>query len=73
MIYINMQYGGLSAFKISVILWKKWGTGWRSWLREYTASRKDVGSIPDGTIAIFIDLLLRATLWPLSRLSLKQN
>ena len=35
----------------------RWGTRWRSWLRHYATSRKVAGSIPDGVIGIFIDIL----------------
>ena len=34
-------------------LWCDRGTRWRSWLRHCAASRKVVGSIPDGVIGIF--------------------
>ena len=32
-------------------------------LRHCATSRKVVGSIPDGVIGIFIDIILSATLW----------
>jgi hypothetical protein len=45
------------------------GTQWRSWLRHCATSRKIAGSIPDGVIAIFIDII-PAALWMWGRLSL---
>jgi hypothetical protein len=34
------------------------GTRWRSWLRHCATSRKVAGSIPDGVIEIFLELIL---------------
>jgi len=39
------------------------GIWWCSWLRHYATSRKVVGSISDGVIGFFIDLILPATFW----------
>jgi hypothetical protein len=36
-----------------VNVWNVWGRQWCSWLRRCTASRKVVGSIPDGVFRIF--------------------
>ena len=40
------------------------GMQWRSWSRHCSSSRKVAGSIPDGVIEIFIDIILPAALWP---------
>ena len=42
-------------------------------LRNCATSRKVVGSIPDGAIGIFIELILPASLWTLDLLSLQQK
>jgi hypothetical protein len=34
------------------------------WLRHCATNRKVAGSIPDGVIRIFIDIILPAALWP---------
>ena len=39
-----------------------WGKRWRSLLRHCAASKEVVGSIPDGIIRIFIDLILPAAI-----------
>ena len=46
------------------------GTLWRSWLRHCSTSRKVAGSIPDGVIGFFIDIILPANQWPWCWLSL---
>jgi hypothetical protein len=38
-------------------------------LLNCATNRKVAGSIPDGVIGIFIDIILPAALWPLVRLS----
>jgi hypothetical protein len=40
-----------------------WGTRWCSWFRHCALSWKVMGSIPNGVIGIFIELILSATLW----------
>jgi len=39
------------------------GTRWDSWLKPCATRRKVAGSIPDGAIDVFIDLILAAALW----------
>ena len=39
------------------------GTQWCSWLRHCATSWKVAGSIPDGVIGIFFDIILPAALW----------
>jgi hypothetical protein len=34
------------------------------WLRHCAANRKIAGSIPDGVMEFFIDIVLQAALWP---------
>jgi hypothetical protein len=38
--------------------------------RQFSTNRKVAGSIPDGVIGIFIDIILSVALWPWCRLSL---
>ena len=40
------------------------------WLRCCATNRKVAGSIPDGVIEFFIDIILLIALWPWGRLSL---
>ena len=40
---------------------------WRSWWGHCAASRKVAGSIPDGILGFFIDIILPAALWPWGR------
>ena len=42
-------------------------------LRNCATSRKVMGSIPDGAIGIFIDLIFPASLWTWGLLSLQQK
>ena len=46
------------------------GTRWRRWLTHCATSQKVAGSIPDGVIGIFIDIILPVALRPCGRLSL---
>ena len=36
---------------------------WHSWMRHCATSRKVAGSIPDGSLEYFIDIILPAALW----------
>ena len=47
--YVKTSY----LFCVSFTLILKSGKRWRSWLGHCAASRKDVGSFPDGLIGIF--------------------
>ena len=40
------------------------GTAAAQWLRCCATNRKVAGSIPDGVIGIFFDIILPITLWP---------
>jgi hypothetical protein len=61
-------YGG--TIFIIIAHFVNWGTRWRSWLRHFARNRKVAGSIPDGVIGIFIDIILSVALWSWGRLSL---
>ena len=47
-----------------------WGTAVAQWLRCCATNRKVAGSIPDGVMEFFIDIILPIALWPWGRLSL---
>jgi hypothetical protein len=43
---------------------------WRSWLRHCSTKHKVAGSIPDGVMEFFIDIIFSAALWQLDWQSL---
>jgi hypothetical protein len=56
--------------EIKSVFGTRQGTRWHSWLRHCATSWKVVGSIPNGVIGIFIDIILSSTLWHWDRLTL---
>jgi hypothetical protein len=58
---ITEEYGILSEVNLfrNVKEQKGRSTRWRCWLRPWAISRKVAGSIPDGVIGFFIDLIFR--------------
>jgi amino acid permease len=49
---------------IVVIYINNMGTAVAQWLRYCATNQKVAGSIPDGVIGIFIDIILLIALWP---------
>ena len=60
----------MALFRMSLCIYYSWGTWWRSWLRHCATSWKVAGSIPDGAIGIYFDIILLAALWSWGRLIL---
>ena len=52
-IHNEKLHGLYSSPSIFRVIYLRWGSRWRSWLRHCATSRKVAGSIPDGVIGIF--------------------
>jgi len=65
-----LKYIVLKNVKFLIIYKKKVGTEAAQWLRCCATNRKVVGSIPDGVMEFFIDIILPIALWLWGRRSL---
>jgi len=63
----SVQTGPEGHFKKPLLVW---GTAVAQWLRCCATNRKVAGSIPDGVMDFFIDIILPIALWPWGRSSL---